>query len=76
LKKPLTLADLKPGESATIENMENTELGKKFCEMGCLPGCTVQMCYRAPLNGPLCLKISGSMLAVRKEDALNVQIKK
>lgn len=76
MSKKTTLADLKPGESAVITDLSGSAMGVKFCEMGCLPGCTVELCYRAPFNGPLCLKIKGNMLAVRKEDASAVIVKK
>ena len=67
-----TLADLKPGESATVHHITDDEVGQKLMEMGCLPGCQVRLTSVAPLGCPLCLQIDRSLLTIRREAAAQI----
>jgi len=69
-----TLADLKPGEWGVISRFTDEELSLKLLEMGCLPGCMVQMNQAAPLGCPLCITIGNGQLSLRKEEAAGVLI--
>ncbi len=44
--------------------------------MGCLPGNMVQLLQSAPFADPLYLNINGSHLAIRKETAALIAIKR
>jgi ferrous iron transport protein A len=44
--------------------------------MGCLPGNNVNLLQVAPSNDPLYLNISGSYLAIRRETALQIIVRK
>jgi ferrous iron transport protein A len=69
-----TLADLKPGETATVHHINDADIGQKLMEMGCLPGCSVRLSNVAPLGCPLCLQIDHSLLTIRREAAAQVVI--
>jgi ferrous iron transport protein A len=69
-----TLADLKPGESATIHHFADDDISQKLMEMGCLPGCRVRMTNVAPLGCPICLLVDRSLLTIRREAAAQVVI--
>jgi ferrous iron transport protein A len=69
-----TLADLKPGEWGVISKFTDEELSLKLLEMGCLPGCKVQMNQSAPFGCPLCITIGEGQLSMRKEEAEGVII--
>ena len=72
----LTLADLEIGDVATIESFDVEKLPMKLIEMGCLPGNKVNLLQVAPIKDPLYLNISGSFLAIRRETALQIIVRK
>ncbi|MFN6946229.1 MAG: ferrous iron transport protein A [Cytophagaceae bacterium] len=67
-----SLAELKPGEKGTICCFKDEFLSLKLLEMGCLPGCEVTMNFKAPLGDPICIKVSGYCLSLRKEEASTI----
>ncbi len=71
-----TIASLLIGESGIIleESLDNIPL--KLLEMGCLPGAKVELIQIAPLKDPLYICVNGSHLAIRKETASKIAIKK
>ncbi len=72
----MTIADLKKGESGIIVDSSSEAIPLKLLEMGCLPGNHVQLLQVAPFADPLYLNINGSHLAIRKETAALILIKK
>ena len=45
------------------------ELGRRIRDMGIVPGTTVQIKDRAPLNDPVALRIGGFTLSLRNQEA-------
>jgi|TARA_B110000503_G_scaffold93375_1_gene140783 ferrous iron transport protein A len=72
----LTLNDLKRGEKAIILNIVTDLIPLKLIEMGCLPGNTIKLLQLAPFKDPMYLDINGSRLAIRRETANHIIIKK
>lgn len=72
----MSIADLQEGEKGIIEDIRHEDIPLKLVEMGCLPGNEVELLQRAPLNDPLCLRINGSMLAIREALAAKIKITK
>ncbi len=72
LKK--TIADLKAGELAVIVDLKEEQLSLKLAEMGCVPGCEVLLCNRAPFGGPVCIEVCGYRLSMRLEDAATIEV--
>jgi len=72
----MTVADLKKGEVGIITDSSSEEIPLKLLEMGCLPGNEVQLIQVAPFDDPVYLNINGSHLAIRKNTAALIQIKK
>ena len=70
----MSIADLKEGEKGIIENVDHNDIPLKLIEMGCLPGNEVELIQRAPFKDPICLKINGSVLAIRESIAQLIQI--
>ena len=71
---PLTIADLKKGERATIIDSSSEDIPLKLLEMGCLPGNVVELLQVAPFYDPMYLNINDSYLAIRKETAALILI--
>lgn len=71
------LADLKVGETATIERFDNPVLEAVLTDMGCPLGTQVQLYRRALFSGPLSIKTQGgNILALRLDDARQTRISK
>ena len=69
-----SVADLKIGERATIQSFNNQLMSLKLLEMGCLPGAEVCLHSKAPLGDPICLKVAGYCLAMRKSEASTILV--
>ena len=69
-----SVADLKIGEQATIQAFNDQVMSLKLLEMGCLPGAQVCLLAKAPLGDPICLKVAGYCLALRKTEAATILI--
>ena len=72
----VTLDELKTGEKAIIEVFEIKNLPFKLIEMGCLPGSSVELIHKAFLNDPLYIKIDESYLAIRRETAKEIFVRR
>ncbi len=73
---PQTLAELKRGERAIIQDVSSIHIPLKLLEMGCLPGNSVELVQLAPFQDPMYLNINGTHLAIRKETAIHILIDK
>ena len=71
-----TLANIKRGERCIITDVSSVHVPLKLLEMGCLPGNYVELVQVAPFHDPLYLNINGTHLAIRKETAIHILIKK
>ena len=71
----LTLADIAPGQSATIsEVIGDDAIAVRLMEMGLTDGETVRVVGRAPLGDPIELSIRGYKLSLRKLEAARVRV--
>jgi ferrous iron transport protein A len=71
-----TIATLKKGEKGIIQEFDIDLIPLKLIEMGCLPGNQVELVQYAPFNDPLYININDSFVAIRKETAVHISIKK
>lgn len=72
----MTLAALKPGESALILNVSGDgAITRRMADMGVVPGQHIRMLRVAPLGDPLELHVMGYHLSLRKAEALRVQVR-
>ncbi|HWY33471.1 MAG TPA: FeoA family protein [Nitrosopumilaceae archaeon] len=70
-----TLAQLKIGETATINGFTDDTLSLKFIEMGCLPGEIIKLQHIAPLGCPIAIEVSGYLLSMRKSEASTIIVR-
>ena len=71
----MTLKELKPGESARIEEVGGEgALRQHFLDMGLIPGCDVTVVKLAPMGDPMELMIRGYELTLRLDDAAEIRI--
>ena len=71
-----TIATLKKGEKGIIQEFDIDLIPLKLIEMGCLPGNQVELVQYAPFHDPLYININDSFVAIRKETAVHISIKK
>ncbi len=67
-----TAADMAIGQTATIVRLSDGELSLKLLEMGCLPGETLMLQHIAPFGDPVCIRVSGYNLSLRKSEAATI----
>lgn len=72
-----TLADLRQGEEAILESLElPEEMAYRLMELGFLPGTLVAGGHSAPGGDPRVFRVDGSEIALRRETARCVRIKR
>lgn len=67
-----TVAQLKKGQRAIIQNFDIDAIPLKLIEMGCLPGNVVELLQIAPFGDPLFLSVNESHLSIRLETATEI----
>lgn len=71
----MTLADLKPGQSANICGFSNFGVAtQRMMQLGLLEGSVVAMIRKAPAGGPVEVKIMNYALSLRREEANTIQV--
>ena len=70
----MNLAQLTLGQSAIIERIDDQDVYLKLLDLGCLPGEKVRLEFIAPLGDPIAIKVSGSVIGLRKADAKTVHV--
>lgn len=72
---PVTLDQLKIGESATVKELTtNGSLKTRLMEMGIIRGTTLKLLKIAPLGDPLEIQVRGSLVSIRKHEASQIQV--
>jgi ferrous iron transport protein A len=70
-----SLANLKPGQKATITAIDGQDaLSQRLMEMGLIPGQEVQLLGIAPWGDPLEIWLQSYRLSVRKAEARRVLV--
>jgi len=74
---PVTLADLAEGESAVLDSLDLPEdVALRLMELGFLPGSEIVAGKTAPGGDPRVYRVDGSEIALRKETAVHLVLKK
>jgi len=70
-----TLYDLNINTSAIIASLDSSSVVcNRLSELGLLPGAKVRLINKTPFGGPVQIKLNHSYLAVRKEDAILINV--
>ena len=71
------LSELSIGETATIEDiLDDLKYKARFSEMGIIPGKPIKLIQRYSKLGPICIKVMGSLVMIRKENADKIIVSK
>jgi len=69
------LSDLKPGQKATINTIQqNTPAKRRLLEMGLVRGSKIQIICQAPLGDPIEIEIRDYKLTLRKKEAETILV--
>jgi Fe2+ transport system protein FeoA len=75
MSDPIQLHLLQPGQRATITRINGASaLRRRFVEMGIVKGETILIERHAPLGDPIEYFIKGYHLALRKEEAAQIEV--
>ena len=65
----IPLSELPMGQSATVVRFPANNGGRRFVEMGLIPGVEVTAIRVAPLGDPVEFAVMGSRISIRRSDA-------
>lgn len=75
MSESIQLHLLQPGQQGTIEKVNGAgPLRRRFVEMGIVKGETILLERHAPLGDPMAYLIKGYHLALRKEEAAQIEV--
>lgn len=66
------LSVLLPGEQGVVVCVEQSNLYRRFTDMGIIPGTKIKCVTKSPLGDPTAFLVRGTLLSLRKEDAVNI----
>ncbi len=70
-----TAADLKFGEKAVIKDVDNTHpSSNRILEIGFTPGQEIELVNQSVFRDPIGLSIRGTIIAIRKSEAICIKI--
>lgn len=71
----MTAAQLSLQQLATIESIQESDISINFLELGILPGKEIRLLKKAPLGGPMAFEIEENIIALRKQEAVLINLK-
>jgi len=73
----ISIYDLKPGDKAFINSIcGDDKFAKRLLALGFIEGTEVRLVATAPLGDPIIINLRGFNMAIRKNDAKNISIRK
>ena len=77
MKAPATLGELREGQEAILESIElPADASRRLMELGFLPGSSVAATRSAPSGDPLVFRVDGSEVALRRETAEKIRLRR
>jgi ferrous iron transport protein A len=76
-RPPTKLVELREGEEGIIDRLDlPEEIATRLMELGFLPGTTVRAAHSAPGGDPRVFRVDGSEIALRKETAAHLYLRR
>ncbi len=70
-----TLADLKPGQTATVVQLHSSGPNRRrLMDLGLVPGTVVTAEFNSPLGDPIAYRVRGALGALRTDQAREILI--
>lgn len=70
----IPLSELKVGQKGIVSYIENTEVKRRFLEIGLVNGIFVECILESPFKSPKAYFIKGASIAIRNNDASYVMV--
>lgn len=70
-----SLSSLSTGESATIYEFSNPQIGCKLIAMGVAPQCEIRVIRRSMMGNTIYVQSGGCQFAIRKKEAASILVK-
>ncbi|MBP8974256.1 MAG: ferrous iron transport protein A [Anaerolineae bacterium] len=71
-----TLADLQPGDTAEIVALHSDGVERRrLMDLGIVPGTAITAELRSPLNDPVAYRVRGALIALRRGQAVQIEIR-
>jgi ferrous iron transport protein A len=75
--RPLNLTDLRRGDEAILDRIDlPVDEARRLMELGFLPGGHIQIGRSAPGGDPMVFRVDGSEIALRRETAIKISIRR
>lgn len=71
----MKLSQLRYGQEALVEKVNDNALSLKLLEMGLLPGETVALENVAPFGDPIAIRVGEYKMCLRLADAAHIEVK-
>lgn len=71
-----TLADLQPGDTAEVIALHSDGAERRrLMDLGIVPGTAITAELRSPLNDPVAYRVRGTLIALRRSQAVHIEIR-
>ena len=70
----MKLKDAQSGMVVRIDSVGESELKQRLMTMGLIPGTRVEILNSAPLGDPIALRLRSYNLAMRRDDAAQIEV--
>ena len=70
----MTLKDGETGMIVRIDSVGDSKLKNRLMTMGLIPGTRVEILRSAPMGDPIAIRLRSYNLAMRKDDAEQIQV--
>ena len=70
----MTLKDGETGMVVRIDSVGDSKLKNRLMTMGLIPGTRVEILRSAPMGDPIAIRLRSYNLAMRKDDAAQIQV--
>jgi ferrous iron transport protein A len=76
-RQPVSLVELREGEQGILDHLDlPREIARRLMELGFLPGHPVTAARSAPGGDPRVFRVDGSEIALRRETAAHLKLRK
>ena len=72
----MTLKESETGMIVRIDSVGESKLKNRLMTMGLIPGTRVEILRSAPMGDPIAIRLRSYNLAMRKDDAAQIQVTK
>lgn len=74
-KKQISLNHLKIGKTAIVTKLDTIgPMRRRMLDLGIINGTKIKAIYQSPLKDPTAYFVRGTVIALRKEDAQQIQV--